>query len=62
MKGGVRKRYGSWYYYFDVGTVDGKRKKIERKAIGAGTKSQAEKILRKALEEYENTGTIFEPS
>ncbi|NGP58807.1 site-specific integrase [Paenibacillus thiaminolyticus] len=62
MKGGVRKRYGSWYYYFDLGTVDGKRKKIERKAVGAETKSQAEKILRKAMEEYENTGTIFEPS
>ncbi|ALA12298.1 site-specific integrase [Paenibacillus larvae] len=62
MKGGVRKRYGSWYYYFDLGIVDGKRKKIERKAVGAETKSQAEKLLRKALEDYENTGIIFEPS
>lgn len=62
MEGGVRKRYGSWYYYFDLGVVDGKRKKIERKATGAETKAQAQQILRKAITEYENTGTIFEPS
>lgn len=61
MKGGVRKRYGSWYYYFDLGSVEGKRKKIERKAVGAETKAQAEKILRKAMEDYENTGVIFDP-
>lgn len=30
MKGAVRKRGSVWYYYFDVGIVDGKRKKIER--------------------------------
>lgn len=62
MKGGVRKRYGSWYYYFDLGIVDGKRKKIERKAIGAETKAEAERILRRAITEYENTGTFFEAS
>ncbi|MNW46717.1 Tyrosine recombinase XerC [compost metagenome] len=62
MKGGVRKRYGSWYYYFDIASIGGERKKIERKAIGAESKPQAERILRKAIEEYENTGTIFEPS
>lgn len=27
MKGGVRKRGNTWYYYFDMGIVDGKRKK-----------------------------------
>lgn len=59
MKGGVRKKSGSWYYYFDVGSVDGKRKKLERKAVGAKTKLEAEKILRKAITEYENTGTVF---
>ncbi|MGM7635672.1 tyrosine-type recombinase/integrase [Bacillus sp. Hm123] len=62
MRGGVRKRYGSWYYYFDLGLVDGKRKKIERKAVGATTKPEAERILRKAIAEYENTGSIFEAS
>ncbi|MFI8715729.1 tyrosine-type recombinase/integrase [Brevibacillus brevis] len=62
MEGGVRKRYGSWYYYFDLGVVEGKRKKIERKAVGAETKAQAQQILRRAIAEYENTGVIFEPS
>lgn len=62
MKGGVRKRYGSWYYYFDGASINGSRKKIERKAIGATTKQEAEKVLRKAITEYENTGTVFKPS
>lgn len=62
MKGGVRKRSGSWYYYFDLGIVEGKRKKIERKATGATTKTEAEQILRRAITEYENAGSIFEPS
>ncbi|HLS61505.1 MAG TPA: site-specific integrase [Virgibacillus sp.] len=62
MKGGVRKRYGSWYYYFDLGTVEGVRKKHERKAEGAETRSEALRILRKAITEYENTGRVFEPS
>lgn len=61
MQGGVRKRYGSWYYYFDLGTVDGKRKRIERKT-NAATKSDAEKILRQKLAEYEHSGVFFEPS
>ena len=30
MQGGVRKRGSKWYYNFDMGIVDGKRKKIER--------------------------------
>ncbi|MFE1625935.1 hypothetical protein ACFLFF_04210 [Brevibacillus reuszeri] len=55
-------RYGSWYYYYDLGVIEGKRKKIERKAVRAETKAQAQQILRRALAEYENTGTIFEPS
>ena len=62
MKGGVRKRSGSWYYYFDLGVVEGKRKKIERKATGATNKGEAEQILRRAITEYENAGSIFEPS
>lgn len=60
MKGGVRKRGNNWYYYFDLGKVNGKRKKIERK--GGRTKKEAEAALRKALEEYENAGLFFEPS
>lgn len=56
MKGGVRKRGKTWYYYFDAGVVDGKRNKIERK--GGRTKAEAEAALRVAIAEYENCGTI----
>lgn len=62
MKGGVRKRGNTWYYYFDMGIVDGKRKKIERSAEGAYTKAEAETILRRKIIEYENAGTVFKPS
>lgn len=57
MKGGVRKRGEKWYYYFDLGTVNGKRKKIER--VGGKTKKEAEKALRDALNEFENEGQLF---
>ena len=62
MQGGVRKRGNNWYYYFDLGMVDGKRKKIERTAEGAQTKAEAESVLRRKILEYENAGTIFKPS
>ena len=62
MKGGVRKRGNTWYYYFDLGMVEGKRKKIERTAEGAQTKSEAEAVLRRKIIEYENAGTVFKPS
>lgn len=62
MKGGVRKRGETWYYYFDLGKVEGKRKKIERTAEGAQTKGEAERVLRRKLLEYENAGTVFKPS
>ncbi|MBY2477591.1 site-specific integrase [Clostridioides difficile] len=60
MKGGVRKRSNKWYYYFDLGIVEGKRKKVER--VGGNTKKEAEKALREALNEYENAGIVFEES
>lgn len=55
MKGGTRKRGKKWYYYFDVSTVDGKRKKIER--VGGNTKKEAEAALRNAINEYERKGS-----
>ncbi|MFL8801710.1 MULTISPECIES: tyrosine-type recombinase/integrase [unclassified Clostridioides] len=58
MKGGVRKRGKKWYYYFDTGIVDGKRKKVEK--VGGETKKEAEKALRDAINEFENSGTIFD--
>lgn len=56
MQGGVRKKGDTWYYYFDLAKVDGKRKKIERK--GGKTKKEALEALRKAITEYELGGSI----
>ncbi|WP_129596566.1 tyrosine-type recombinase/integrase [Anaerophilus nitritogenes] len=60
MKGGVRKKGKRWYYYFDIGVVDGKRKKIER--VGGDTKKEALESLRKALNEFENCGSVIDES
>lgn len=60
MEGGVRKRGNSWYYYFEAGKVDGKRKKIERK--GGSTKKEALESLRNALNEFNNTGSYLDES
>ena len=51
---GVYKRGDNWYYYFNTGKVDGTYKKVCRK--GGKSRPEAEKALRKALEEFENTG------
>ena len=42
MKGGVRQRGLTWSYYFDLGIVDGKRKKKEKG--GFRTKGDADFI------------------
>lgn len=47
MQGGIRKRGTCWYYYFELGKVDGKRKKIERK--GGNTKREAQEALNEAI-------------
>lgn len=60
MKGGVRKKGKRWYYYFDAGVVDGKRKKVER--AGGDTKKEAEKALREALGEFEDCGSALNES
>ncbi|GAA0230700.1 tyrosine-type recombinase/integrase [Metaclostridioides mangenotii] len=60
MKGSVRKRGKKWYYYFDLGIVDGKRKRVER--VGGDTKKEAEKALREALSEFDDTGTYVDES
>lgn len=60
MNGGTRKRGSSWSYYFDLGKVDGKRKKKEKG--GFRTKKEAEQALAAALNEYNNVGQVFEPS
>ena len=41
MTGGTRKKGTTWYYYFDLGKVNGKRKKKEKG--GFKTKKEAQK-------------------
>lgn len=60
MQGGVRKRGKTWSYYFDLGKIDGKRKK--KGNGGFRTKKEAEQALTAAMNEYNNAGTVFEPS
>ena len=60
MNGGTRKRGNTWSYYFDMGKVDGKRKRKEKG--GFSTKKEAEIALAKAINEYNNAGQVFEPS
>jgi integrase len=60
MNGGTRKRGSTWSYYFDLGKVDGKRKKKEKG--GFRTKKDAEQALAAAINEYNNAGMVFEPS
>jgi integrase len=60
MKGSVRKRGSTWSYYFDLGKVEGKRKKIERG--GFKTKGEAQAALTAAMAEYNAAGQVFTPS
>jgi integrase len=60
MEGHIRKRGDKWYYSFEAASIGGKRKRIER--VGGRTKKEAEAALRKALDEYERTGTHYDPS
>ena len=60
MTGGTRKRGTTWSYYFDLGKVNGKRQKKEKG--GFKTKKEAEAALAKAVNEYNNAGSVFEPT
>lgn len=60
MQGSVRKKGGKWYYSFEIGKDNGKRKRIER--AGGSTKKEALESLRNAIIDFENTGSIFDQS
>lgn len=60
MNGGTRKRGNTWSYYFDLGKVDGQRKRKEKG--GFRTKKEAEQALAAAINEYNNAGSVFEPT
>lgn len=57
-KGNVRKRGDLWYYSFEGAPINGKRHRIEKP--GGKTSDEAERALRKALEEYERGGIKVE--
>lgn len=56
-QGSLRKRGNSWYYRFDAATKDGQRQQIEQ--YGGKTKLEAEKKLRRAIQDYETSGRFF---
>lgn len=60
MEGSVRKKGNSWYYRIDLGIVSGQRKQIERYA--GKTKGAADKVLRKVMQQLDQTGIYYEPS
>lgn len=51
-KGSVRKKGKKWYYRFYVEDASGKM--IQKEYAGTESKSETEKLLCKALEDYEN--------
>lgn len=59
-RGGLRKRGKNWYYYFNMGKIDGIKQQVE--AVVGPDKREAEKALRDAIAAYENTGMHFKPS
>jgi len=60
MQGGVRKRGGTWSFYFDMGTIGGKRQKKEKG--GFSSRRDAEAALADAVSRYNKSGMIFTPS
>ena len=60
MQGSIRKRGSTWSWSFDLGYVNGKRKRKEKG--GYRTKAECQTALREAIKQYENCGSVFEPS
>lgn len=54
MEGSVRKLGEKWYYSFEMAPINGKRNRRER--VGGTTKKEAEAALRRAIQEYNDTG------
>ena len=52
MQGSVRKKGDRWYYSFELSSIDGKRKRIER--CGGNTKKEALEALNDAMYKYIN--------
>ena len=50
-KGSVRKKGKKWYYRYYVEDASGNL--VQKECVGTESKSETEKLLRKAMEEYE---------
>lgn len=57
MRGSVRKRGNRWYYAYEGPIIDGKRQRIEH--VGGNTREEAERTLRKAIDEFERGGVAI---
>ena len=55
-KGSVRKKGKKWYYRFYVEDASGKL--IQREYVGTQSKSETEKMLRQAIEDYEEKNFV----
>ncbi|MCR4866627.1 MAG: site-specific integrase [Lachnospiraceae bacterium] len=55
-KGSVRKKGKKWYYRFYVEDASGKL--IQKEYAGTESKSETERLLRKAMDEYESTKVV----
>lgn len=56
----VHKRGNKWEYRFEVASVDGKRKYVQKS--GFTTKKEAVAVGTKAMNKYNKTGVVFQPS
>ena len=50
-KGSVRKKGKKWYYRYYVEDASGN--KVQKECVGTESKAETEKLLRKAMEDYE---------
>ena len=58
-KGSVRKKGKKWYYRFYIEDASGNL--IQKECVGTESKSETERLLRKAMEEYESTKFLAKP-
>lgn len=55
-KGSVRKKGKKWYYRYYVEDASGNL--VQKECVGTESKSETEKLLRKAMEEYEGQKVV----
>lgn len=60
MEGHLRKRGDKWYFSFELASVGGERKRIER--VGGRTKKEAAAKMRQAMAEYDRAGQMVDES